>query len=68
MVATAQTVRTQLSSRSFVEPFSANVRRFPDAPALVWRGEPVSVSSCCPPPHFPNTHSRNSSFVPDVPV
>ncbi|MGH3718668.1 MAG: AMP-binding protein [Pseudonocardiaceae bacterium] len=32
----------QLSSRSFVESFSTNVRRFPDAPALVWRGEPVS--------------------------
>jgi acyl-coenzyme A synthetase/AMP-(fatty) acid ligase len=25
-----------------VESFSANVRRFPDAPALIWRGEPVS--------------------------
>jgi non-ribosomal peptide synthetase component E (peptide arylation enzyme) len=35
-------MRTQLSSRSFVESFSANVRRFPDAPALICRGEPVS--------------------------
>lgn len=41
-MATTQAVRTQLSSRSFVESFSANVRRFPDAPALVWRGESVS--------------------------
>ncbi|MGH3753018.1 MAG: AMP-binding protein [Pseudonocardiaceae bacterium] len=42
MTTTAQATRTQLSSRSFVESFSANVRRFPDAPALAWRGDPVS--------------------------
>lgn len=42
MVTTAQAVRAQLSSRSFVESFSTNVRRFPDSPALVWRDEPVS--------------------------
>ncbi|MBV8542270.1 MAG: AMP-binding protein [Pseudonocardiales bacterium] len=42
MVTTTRTVRTQLSSQSFVESFSANVRGFPDGPALVWRGEPVS--------------------------
>jgi len=42
MVTTAQAVKPWLSSRSFVESFSTNVRRFPDSPALVWRGEPVS--------------------------
>lgn len=42
MATTAQATTVQLSSRSFIESFSANVRRFPDAPALVWRGAPVS--------------------------
>lgn len=42
MTTTARATRDQLSSRSFVESFSANVRRFPDAPALIWRGAPVS--------------------------
>ncbi len=42
MTTTARATRAQLSSRSFVESFSANVRRFPDAPALIWRGDPVS--------------------------
>ena len=42
MTTTVQDARTPLSSRSFVESFSANVRRFPDAPALIWRDEPVS--------------------------
>jgi acyl-coenzyme A synthetase/AMP-(fatty) acid ligase len=42
MVTTAQAITARLSSRSFVESFSTNVRRFPDSPALVWRGEPVS--------------------------
>ena len=41
-VTTAQGIRAPLSSRSFVESFSTNVRRFPGTPALVWRGEPVS--------------------------
>lgn len=39
---TAYATRAQLSSRSLVESFSDNVRSFPDAPALVWRGESVS--------------------------
>ena len=42
MVTTAQTIRAPLSSRSFVESFSVNVRRFPDGAALLWPGEPVS--------------------------
>ncbi|MGH3869347.1 MAG: AMP-binding protein [Pseudonocardiaceae bacterium] len=42
MVTPAQDVRAQWSARSFVEAFSANVRRFPDSPALLWWGAPVS--------------------------
>jgi len=42
VVTTAHVTRTQLPSRSFVESFSTNVELFPDARALVWRGEPVS--------------------------
>ncbi len=42
MATTVQATTTQLPSQSLVESFFANVRRFPDAPALVWRGEPVS--------------------------
>jgi amino acid adenylation domain-containing protein len=42
MVTPAQAVRAQRSAQSFVEAFSANVQRFPDSPALLWWGEPVS--------------------------
>jgi acyl-CoA synthetase (AMP-forming)/AMP-acid ligase II len=42
MVTTTQAIRAPLSSGSLVESFSANVRRFPDAPALVWWGGSVS--------------------------
>ena len=41
-MATTAAMRAQLPARSFVESFSANARRFPEAPALIWRGEPVS--------------------------
>lgn len=42
MATTARTARNQLSVQSLVQSFSTNVRRFPDAPALIWRGAPVS--------------------------
>lgn len=42
MVTPTQDVRARWSARSFVKAFSANVRRFPDRPALLWWGAPVS--------------------------